>query len=215
MKTKTAPAKKDTVERAAPVVRVPRPDVFAAPLTARCRPAAAVAASNPVAPARPGWIFMAAHGGSGAGLLAALSQVEIVSHQQPTPVSDDNTWPARHGVDGGQCWPNPALEPTRAVVLVGRTTAAGLAWIRDLSAQYMAGAVPSGLALLGVVLVADQPGKPPPQLAAAERLISGGLHQAWRIPYIPTYRLWSGLPGHTPPLHPAVETMLTSIREML
>jgi hypothetical protein len=214
MKTKTAPAKKDTVERAAAVARVPRPDVFAAPLAARCRPAAAVAASNPVPPARPGWIFMAAHGGSGAGLLAELSQAEVVSHQHPEAVSD-GTWPARHGVDGGQCWPNPSLEPTRAVVLVGRTTAAGLAWIRDLSAQYMSGAVPPGLALLGVVLIADQPGRPPPQLAAAERLIIGGLHQAWRIPYIPTYRLWSGLPGHTPPLHPAVETVLTSIREML
>lgn len=153
-----------------------------------------------VGSATPGWFLLAAHGGAGAGLLAQLSQA----------TSDDAPELQLVGQDAGQLWPDPTLETTGAVVVVTRTTVSGLTKARDLAAQYLAGAAPAGTTLLGVVVVADQPGKPPAPVAASIKLIDGVFARTWQVPYVPEYRVVG--PEQAPPMHPLIADVLTDIR---
>lgn len=147
-----------------------------------------------------GWFLLAAHGGAGAGLLSRLSEQPSDGRSQSDLVCEDV----------GQLWPDPTLETTGAVVVVSRTTVSGLAKARDLAAQYLAGAAPSGTSLLGVVLVADQPGKPPAPVAASISLIDGVFARTWQVPYVPQYRVIG--PDEPPPMHPLIADVLTDIR---
>src|SRR5664280_2186483 len=121
-------------------VAAPQPDVFAPPPPQR---QLLVRQHSAAAEARPAWLFVAAHGGSGAALLARLSwqpykaAVEAGAAGRPAAGLD-----LAFGVNAGRAWPNPALEPTSAVVVVCQTTMRGLAWARDLAAQYLSGCVP-------------------------------------------------------------------------
>ena len=192
-------------------LEAPRADVFSPPppqrqLLVRQRSAAGEA--------RPAWLFVAAHGGSGAALLARLSwqpykaAVEAGAAGRPAAGVD-----LAFGVNAGRAWPNPALEPTSAAVVVCQTTMRGLAWARDLAAQYLSGCVPAGLRLLGVATIADQPGRLPLPLAAARGLLAGAYPHCWAVPYVPAYRLLTGLPDEPcPPIHPAVADVLAAIR---
>lgn len=185
----------------------PRADVFAAPPRERHLP---VHGRSVARGALPAWLFVAAHGGSGAGLLARMSW-------QPYEQSVSAGGPADHrpeyGIDAGTAWPDPRLEPTPYAVIVCRTTMAGLARARDAAAQYLSGHAPPGLRLLGLVTVADQPGHDPRPIAAARGLLTGAYPKAWHIPYVPEYRLLTGLSGEPNPLiHPAIEDVLAGIR---
>jgi len=187
-----------------PLYRVgaaPRADVFLPPLRTLPVRSTSVAGTEH----RPTWLFTAAHGGSGAGLLARLSRQvgeELSGPELPA-------W----GMSAGHAWPDPALEPTGLVIVVAQTTMRGLGWARDAAAQYLAGRAPDGLRLLGLVTVADQPGRLPKPLAAAKNLLAGAYPHTWHVPYVPTYRLLTGLPGeHCPPIHPAVADVLAAIR---
>ena len=175
----------------------PRPDVFAPPAQVRgVHPAH-------IGDATSGWFLLAAHGGAGAGLLAQLSQAPSEDAAELLPV----------GQDAGQLWPDPTLETTGAVVVVTRTTVSGLAKARDLAAQYLAGAAPPGTTLLGVVVVADQPGKPPAPVAASIKLIDGVFARTWQVPYVPEYRVIG--PDQEPPMHPLIADVLTDIRALV
>ena len=189
----------------------PQPDVFAPPPPAR---QLLVRQQSVSGQSRPRWLFVAAHGGSGASLLARLSwqpykaAVEAGAAGRPAAGVD-----LAFGVNAGRAWPNPALGPTNLAVVVCQTTMRGLAWARDLAAQYLSGCVPAGLRLLGVVTIADQPGRLPPPLAAARGLLAGAYPHCWAVPYVPAYRLLTGLPDEPcPPIHPAVDDVLTAIR---
>lgn len=192
----------------------PRPDVFGPPSPQRQLPTR----SQSVAGAhRPAWLFVAAHGGSGATLLSRLSHrpwgpcgpaEKVTSGLGAQPV-DYPTF----GLNAGRAWPDPALEPTEMAIVVCRTSMAGLAWARDAAAQYLAGGAPHGLRLIGVVAVADQPGRLPPPLAAARGLLAGAFPHTWHVPYVPAYRLLTGLPDENPPpVHPGVADVLAAIR---
>ena len=192
-------------------VAAPQPDVFAPPPPQR---QLLVRQHSAAGEARPAWLFVPAHGGSGAALLARLSwqpykaAVEAGAAGRPAAGVD-----LTFGVNAGRAWPNPALEPTNSVVVVCQTTMRGLAWARDLAAQYLSGCVPAGLRLLGVVTIADQPGRLPPPLAAARGLLAGAYPHCWAVPYVPAYRLLTGLPDEPcPPIHPALDDVLTAIR---
>ena len=195
------------------VLAAPRPDVFAPPPPQR---QLLVRQSSAAGASRPGWLFVAAHGVSGASLLARLSwqpykaASEAAAAGRPASAA---TVAVAFGVHAGRAWPNPALEPTDATVVVCRTTMRGLAWARDLATQYLAGCVPAGLRLLGVVTIADAPGRLPPPLAAARGLLAGAYPQCWHVPYVPAYRLLTGLPDEPcPATHPAIEDVMTAIR---
>jgi hypothetical protein len=89
----------------------------------------------------------------------------------------------------------------------------GLGWARDAAAQHAAGHTPSGLQVVGLVTIADQPGRLPHPLRAAKNLLAGAYPAVWHIPYVPEYRLLTGLPSERrPPIHPAVADVLASIR---
>jgi len=194
---------------------VPRGDVFLPPV--RELPVRTTAAAEPGQ--QPAWEFVAAHGGSGAGLLARLSAWQPIDalggDRRPRGGRDPGDleeWPA-YAVKAGRAWPDPTLEPTELVIVVCQTTMRGLGWARDAAAQYLAGRAPAGLRLLGLVTVTDQPGRLPPPLAAARNLLTGAYPHTWHVPYVPAYRLLTGLPGeHCPPIHPAVADVLAAIR---
>lgn len=171
---------------------VPRPDVFTCPTQLRGVHSNRISS----APSAAGWFLLAAHGGAGAGLLSRLSSATSDLDQVI-------------GQDAGQLWPAPSLEITGAVVVVTRTTVSGLTKARDLAAQYLAGAAPPGTELLGVVLVADQPGKPPAAVATSVKLLDGVFARTWQVPYVPQYRLIG--PDQTPPMHPLIGDVLSDI----
>lgn len=187
----------------------PRGDVFAAPPAERRLPMRGV----PVAAGgtRPAWLFVAAHGGTGAALLAELSCQPYEAGRR----TGDPDGPA-YGMCAGRCWPDPQLEPTADVAIVCRSSMRGLAWAQDVAGQYLSGHAPAGLVLRGLVVVADGPGRPARPLTAAAALLAGVYPTVWRVPWVPAYQLLSRRPGEAcPPCHPAVADVLDDIRRSL
>jgi hypothetical protein len=74
------------------------------------------------------------------------------------------------------------------VLLVARTHAFGLCAAQAAARQWAAGVLP-GVRLLGLVAVADAPGKLPKPLKDLLRLISGGVPQVWELPWVEALRL--------------------------
>lgn len=125
---------------------------------------APAARSGALAPTGIGWV--AAHGGSGASTLAGLLG----------------------GSDLGCRWPGPESSEPARVLLVARTHAAGLdAASRTLNAM-REGRHPSGMALVGVVLVADAPGALPRVLVNRIRVLRS-VAPVQRIPWIAQWRV--------------------------
>ncbi|MGW0968341.1 hypothetical protein [Streptomyces sp. NPDC002516] len=110
-----------------------------------------------------GWVK--AHGGSGATSLAELFG----------------------GVEVGARWPDPARGEPRRVVLVGRTSARGLRSVSQALGALKDGDAPQGLELLGVVLVADAPGRLPLGLLRRIRVLRS-VARVHRVPWIPAWR---------------------------
>jgi hypothetical protein len=106
-----------------------------------------------------------AHGGSGESTLAQLLDGSMPS---------GHTWPI--------CSDLPVL-----AVLVARTHAAGLTAAQAALAEAAAGLVP--VRLLGLVLVADAPGRLPRPLRELAKLVAGGSEQCWMIPWVEAWRL--------------------------
>lgn len=111
-----------------------------------------------------GWVQ--AHGGAGATSLA-----EVLG-----------------GVDLGARWPEPARGEPGRIMLVGRTSARGLRSVSRALGALEEGRTPQGLDLLGVVLVADTPGRLPLGLLNRIRVLRSVTH-VHRVPWIPAWRL--------------------------
>ena len=117
-----------------------------------------------------GWV--AAHGGAG---VTTLSMV-------------------LGGKDLGARWPEAARAEPARVMLVARTHAQGLrAASRGLNAL-REGRHPAGMELVGLVLVADAPGRLPHPLVARIRLLRSVV-PVWRVPWIAPWRLGDQAPG--------------------
>lgn len=112
------------------------------------------------------WI-VGAHGGAGESTIAAL-----VDAWRPA----------------GQAW--PTLESAEAVsaVVVARTNVRGLTAAKAAAKQWASGLVPE-VKLLGLVLVADAPGRLPRPLRDLSRVVSGGYPRAWQLPWVESWRL--------------------------
>jgi hypothetical protein len=92
------------------------------------------------------------------------------------------------GTDIGCRWPDARhAEPAR-VMLVGRTNMDGLRAVSRALYAMREGRHPAGLRLVGVVLVADAPGRLPTPLTARIRLLRS-VAPVHRVPWIPAYRL--------------------------
>ena len=77
------------------------------------------------------------------------------------------------------------------VVLVARTNARGLRAAQSAMREWQAGEL--GLAVVGLVLMADAPGRLPRALRDLARVLAGGVSRVWPFPWVPAWRV-----GETP-----------------
>lgn len=89
----------------------------------------------------------------------------------------------------GHRW--PATDHTPAVLLCARTSYAGLSAAQRAARAWAAGQTPS-LRLLGIVFIADAPGKLPRPLAEFRQLIAGGVPHHWLLDWHEPFRLGDG-----------------------
>ena len=87
----------------------------------------------------------------------------------------------------GHCWPltGPGVAPAR-VVLVARTHAHGLQAAQSAIREWAAG--DADVLLLGLVLIADAPGRLPHGLKQLCRLVAGGVPAVWSLPWVEAWR---------------------------
>ena len=102
---------------------------------------------------------------------------------------------AAGAVDGQRRWPEAGQ-----VLMVARTSTAGLEHVRDLARQYAS--QPTPFDLVGLVLVADAPGRLPARIAALADLVSGALPRCWQVPWLAEWRLAAAT--EPLPVHPEV-----------
>ena len=143
---------------------------------------------RPVEHTALGWA-VAAHGGAGETTLA-----RVLGARQ-----GQRSWPA-------------SIEGER-VVLVARTNAVGLAAARRAAQQWAAGAA-GGVHLVGLVLMADAPGRLPRPLRALVALTAGGVATTWQLPWVEALRMETS-DGADAALARAASTQLDQIRNLL
>ncbi|MFJ1567689.1 DUF6668 family protein [Streptomyces erythrochromogenes] len=110
--------------------------------------------------------WMSAHGGAGATTLATVFG----------------------GFDAGSQWPDPAAGGSGRILLVARTHASGLQAVSQVLDMIRRDEQPPGAVLQAVVLVADAPGRLPPELAKRIKVISSVV-EIHRVPWVPTWRM--------------------------
>lgn len=110
-------------------------------------------------------------------------------------------------VDAGRVW--PARGP---VLLVARTSTSGLEWTRDAARAHAAGVAGLDLQLLGLVLVADAPGRLPSRVAALADLVAGAFPHVWQVPWLTEWRLAAA--SEPLPAHPEVARLITDLRAL-
>jgi hypothetical protein len=111
--------------------------------------------------------WVGAHGGSGESTLAAL---------MPGSQAAGHAWPR-----------TPSPTPARTV-LVARGDARGLRAAQDAMRQWAAGLVPS-VEVLGLVVMADAPGRVPRSLRDLLQVVSGGVPRTWTVPWVEAWRV--------------------------
>lgn len=138
---------------------------------------------------RSGCTLLAAHGGAGvssllrAGLAAAGS------------------------VDAGRIWPAGG-----AALLVARSSVSGLEAARDAVRAHAAGDTGLDVTLLGLVLIADAPGRLPPRLRELADLVAGAFLRVWQVPWLTEWRLATA--SEPLPAHPEVTRLITDLRAL-
>lgn len=116
---------------------------------------------------RPAPWWLGTHGGAGESTLA-----ELVAGSGAA----DHVWPLPRDVADVQ-----------PVVLVARTSVRGLESARVAATQWAAGDV-LGVELLGLVLMADAPGRLPRPLRDLARQVAGGVPRTWAVPWVEQWR---------------------------
>ena len=113
-----------------------------------------------------GVCWVAAHGGAGASTLAKVLG----------------------GTDIGCRWPDSTLDEPARVLLVARTDTQGLRAAARAFNAVIDNRYPAGMGLLGLVLVADLPGRLPQTLRSRVRMLRSKAPM-WQVPWIPQWRL--------------------------
>ncbi len=137
-------------------------------------PARALPVARPQLDGGPAWWWLGVHGGAGVSTL-----------EQAVP----------GGQDAGRAW--PAFAQSQPVVLVARSGANGLRAAQN-AAQQWASRMVTGVDLLGLVVVADAPGRRPRALQDLVRLVSGAVPRLWEIPWVEPWRLGEPPLAHVP-----------------
>jgi hypothetical protein len=134
--------------------------------------------------------WLGAHGGAGESTLE-----ELFSGSRAA----DHTWPLT-GAD----------RPPARVVVVARTHARGLTAAQSAIREWAAGDVE--VLLLGLVLVADAPGRLPHELRRLADLVAGGAPAVWSLPWFETWRVGELPAASNAPK--AVGRLLTDLQAM-
>lgn len=170
------------------------PEIQVPPVTGPSRPqlgipAPAVEARLPVQQqrSRAPLFWVGAHGGSGETSLEALA---------PQWSATDHTWPLATAADRAR------------VVVVARTHMSGLLAAQSALTQWASGGVPF-VDVLGVVFIADAPGRIPRLLRDFATVVAGGAPRRWDVPWIESWRL-----GETPTLGEAPGRVTRLIEEL-
>jgi len=114
---------------------------------------------------------------------------------------------AAGAADAQRQWP-----PAGPVLLVARTSTSGLERARDAARQHAAGGTGPQVRLLGLVLVADAPGRLPARLAALADLVCGAFDRTWQLPWLQEWRLAGA--AEPLPVHPEVDRLITHLRSL-
>ena len=107
------------------------------------------------------------HGGAGETTLAAL-----VPEWQAT----------------GHSWPRAEATAPARVLLVARSNASGLRAAQAAMRQWAAGLVPA-VDVLGLVVLADAPGRLPRPLRDLLQVVGGGVPRTWSVPWVDSWRV--------------------------
>lgn len=116
---------------------------------------------------QPAVWWLGAHGGAGESTLASLRP----------------GWSA----SAGHAWPRNADGTRTQVVIVARSNAAGLRAAQNALRQWGAGLTPSNV--LGLVVMADAPGRMPRALRDLLAVVGGGGPRTWTVPWVDAWRL--------------------------
>ncbi|CAB4896644.1 MAG: hypothetical protein F2825_00285 [Actinobacteria bacterium] len=143
----------------------------------------------PPLPSGAGCQLLAAHGGAG---VSSLLRAGLA---------------AAGGVDAGQTWPDGG-----AALLVARSSTSGLEATREAARAHAAGDTGLDVTLLGLVLVADAPGRLPPRLRDLADLVAGAFLRVWQVPWLTEWRL--GATTEPLPAHPEVTRLITDLRAL-
>jgi hypothetical protein len=128
-------------------------------------------------PAAVWWLGV--HGGAGESTLASLAA---------------GTRPADHA------WPMPSRRgTTHRVALVARTNYSGLTAAQRAATEWASNSLGDGVQLVGLVLIADAPGRRPKILRELEEVVSGGVPRVWALPWVDAWRVTSPQPGEQLP----------------
>ncbi len=141
--------------------------------------------------------WVGAHGGAGESTLAALL---------PQSYGTGHSWPVTPASAGDGA---NAVEP---VVLVARTNMSGLRAAQHAAAQWAAGGT-SEIQLLGLVLIADAPGRLPRPLRDFADVVAGGVPRVWWLPWIEAWRL--GQDPAAGPIPRSVRRLLADLHTLL
>jgi hypothetical protein len=112
----------------------------------------------------------------------------------------------------GHAWPCGELGTglTPSVLIVARTNERGLRAAQRLAMEWASGSVP--VAVHGLVLLADAPGKLPKPLKDFAQVVSGAVPRVWRLPWVEAWRLGEPVSGDTTPN--AVVKVLDELRAL-
>ncbi|MFE1519001.1 DUF6668 family protein [[Kitasatospora] papulosa] len=128
--------------------------------------------TGPASPARAAGIsWVGAHGGAGATTFAE----------------------ALGGTDIGHAWPEVAEGEPGDVLLLARTHLAGLQAASKALDSLRTGRHPQGIRLVALVLVADAPGRLPPELWRRVRVLRAVV-RTFSVPWIPQWRVGKPAP---------------------
>ena len=90
--------------------------------------------------------------------------------------------------EAGHAWPAPTANEPAVVLLAARTSVHGLLAAQAAATSWAANMVPH-VELLGLVLVADTPGRLPRPVRELAHVVGGGVPRTWHIPWVKAWRL--------------------------
>ncbi|MEP7161556.1 MAG: DUF6668 family protein [Dermatophilaceae bacterium] len=136
--------------------------------------------------------------------LAALWVVGAHSASGETTLADlDEGWQA-----AGHTWPELPSGAPAACVVVARTNVRGLLAAQAALTQWAASGAGASARLLGLVLMADAPGKLPTPIRDLAKVVGGGAPRVWVVPWVEAWRLADPMTERVPrPVSKLVSTL--------